>query len=82
MTGLEGNKMRSPMLAILFFLLEAFELAPSSMCPKLTRCSKTTLQTVSKFSDSKHGWEGVGVADWVTVVVKKTLDVKKELCCD
>lgn len=71
------------MLVILFnFPLEAFELAPSSMCPKLTRCSKTTVQTVSKFSDSKHGWEGVGVADWVTVVSKKTLDVKKELCCD
>ena len=44
MTGLEGNKLRSPMLAILFFLLDAFEAAPSSMCPKLTRCSKTTVQ--------------------------------------
>lgn len=44
MTGLEGNKLRSPMLAILFLLLDAFEAAPSSMCPKLTRCLKTTVQ--------------------------------------
>ena len=63
-TGLEGNKVRSPMLEILFFLLDAFESASLSMCPKVTRRSKITGQTVSKLSHSKKNLDSGG-GEWV-----------------